>query len=124
MLKLTIIFILIIINIHYELAVAKGNNREGIMKEDRLIPREVLFGNPDKIAVRMSEDGKYISYLAPLKGVLNVFVAPVENPLAGKAVTSDKERGIRSYSWAKNSNNITLDIEEDDDSYEDDDIEK
>jgi hypothetical protein len=53
MLKLTIIFILIIINIHYELAVAKGNNREGIMKEDRLIPREVLFGNPDKIAVRM-----------------------------------------------------------------------
>lgn len=111
MLKLTIIFILIIINIHYELAVAKGNNREGIMKEDRLIPREVLFGNPDKIAVRMSEDGKYISYLAPLKGVLNVFVAPVDNPLAGKAVTSDKERGIRSYSWAKNSNNIIYSID-------------
>jgi len=111
MLKLTIIFILIIINIHYELAVAKGNNREGIMKEDRLIPREVLFGNPDKIAVRMSEDGKYISYLAPLKGVLNVFVAPVDNPLAGKAVTSDKERGIRSYSWAKNSNKIIYSID-------------
>jgi len=67
------------------------------MKEDRLIPREVLFGNPDKIAVRMSEDGKYISYLAPLEGVLNVFVAPANNPLTGKAITVDKERGIRSY---------------------------
>ncbi|MCP5362671.1 MAG: S9 family peptidase [Rickettsiaceae bacterium] len=81
------------------------------MKEDRLIPREVLFGNPDKIAVRMSEDGKYISYLAPLNGVLNVFVAPVDNPLIGKAITADTERGIRSYSWAKNSNNIIYSID-------------
>ena len=72
------------ININYELAIAYNNNREEIMKEDRLIPREVLFGNPDKIAARMSEDGKRISYLAPLNGVLNVFVAPVDNPLAGK----------------------------------------
>lgn len=81
------------------------------MKEDRLIPREVLFGNPDKIAVRMSEDGKYISYLAPLNGVLNVFVAPVDNPLTGKVITADTERGIRSYSWAKNSNNIIYSID-------------
>jgi dipeptidyl aminopeptidase/acylaminoacyl peptidase len=110
MLRLTLIFILISININYELAIAY-NNREEIMKEDRLIPREVLFGNPDKIAVRMSEDGKYISYLAPLNGVLNVFVAPVDNPLIGKAITADTERGIRSYSWAKNSNNIIYSID-------------
>ena len=110
MLRLTLIFILISININYELAIAY-NNREEIMKEDRLIPREVLFGNPDKIAVRMSEDGKHISYLAPLKGVLNVFAAPVDNPLAGKAITADTERGIRSYSWAKNSNNIIYSID-------------
>ena len=110
MLRLTLIFILISININYELAIGY-NNREEIMKEDRLIPREVLFGNPDKIAVRMSEDGKHISYLAPLKGVLNVFAAPVDNPLAGKAITADTERGIRNYSWAKNSNNIIYSID-------------
>ncbi len=109
MLRLTLIFILISINISYKLAIA--NNREEIMKEDRLIPREVLFGNPDKIAVRMSEDGKHISYLAPLKGVLNVFAAPVGNPLAGRAITADTERGIRNYSWAKNSNNIIYSID-------------
>lgn len=51
MLRLTLIFILISININYELAIGY-NNREEIMKEDRLIPREVLFGNPDKIAVQ------------------------------------------------------------------------
>lgn len=111
MLRLTLIFIIISININYELAVAKGNDMGEIMKEDRLIPREVLFGNPDKIAVRMSEDGKYISYLAPLEGVLNVFVAPANNPLTGKAITADKERGIRSYFWAENSNNVIYSID-------------
>ena len=80
---------------------AQDNNKEENMKEDILIPREVLFGNPDKIAVRMSADGKYISYLAPLDGVLNIFIAPSSNPSDGRAITDDRERGIRSYSWAK-----------------------
>ena len=30
-----------------------------------LIPREVLFGNPDKMSVKLSSDGDYISYIAP-----------------------------------------------------------
>src|SRR5438309_4731822 len=33
----------------------------------RLIPREILFGNPDKAAARISPDGKHLSYLAPVK---------------------------------------------------------
>ncbi len=80
----------------------KGEN----MKEDILIPREVLFGNPEKIAVRMSGDGEYISYLAPLDGVLNIFIAPTSDPLDARAITDDRERGIRNYSWAKNNSNI------------------
>jgi len=30
-----------------------------------LIPRETLFGNPDKAALRVSPDGKRIAFLAP-----------------------------------------------------------
>src|SRR5215469_2596682 len=41
-----------------------------------LIPRKLLFGNPDKAQARISPDGKHLSYLAPLDGVLNVWVAP------------------------------------------------
>ncbi len=85
----------------------KGEN----MKEDILIPREVLFGNPDKIAVRMSENGEYISYIAPLDGVLNIFIAPTSNPLDARAITDDRERGIRNYSWAKNNSNIIYAID-------------
>lgn len=106
MLKKFSLVLITIVMMNSAIIFAQDNNQEKLMKEDILIPREVLFGNPDKIVVRMSEDGKYISYLAPLNGVLNIFIAPVSNPSDGRAITDDKERGIRSYTWAKNSNNI------------------
>jgi dipeptidyl aminopeptidase/acylaminoacyl peptidase len=71
-----------------------------------LIPRKVLFGNPDKAGAKISPDGKHISYLAPVNGVLNVWVAPVNDLAGAKAVTHDTKRGIRSYFWAYNSRNL------------------
>src|SRR5262245_21051088 len=65
-----------------------------------LIPRDVLFGNPDKASPRLSPDGKYLSYLAPVNGVLNVWVGPADKPEEAKAVSKDKKRGIRMYLWA------------------------
>ena len=43
-----------------------------------LIPRKRLFGNPERTAVTISHDGTRIAYLAPLDGVLNVWVAPLD----------------------------------------------
>ena len=74
--------------------------------EPDLIPRELLFGNPDKAAARISPDGKLLSYLAPVNGVLNVWVGPIADPAAARAVTKDAKRGIRSYSWAYTSKHI------------------
>ncbi len=71
-----------------------------------VIPRMVLFGNPDKAGAKISPDGKHISYLASVNGVLNVWVAPVNDLTAAKAITHDKKRGIRSYFWAYNSRHI------------------
>lgn len=71
-----------------------------------LIPRDVLFGNPDKAAVRISPDGKHLSWIAPVNGVLNVWVAPVNDLEAGKPITNDTKRGIRSYAWTFNSQNL------------------
>ena len=50
-----------------------------------LIPRHVLFGNPDKAMARMSHDGKRLAYLAPVDDVLNVWVGPIDDPSAAKA---------------------------------------
>ncbi|HEX3997572.1 MAG TPA: S9 family peptidase [Pirellulales bacterium] len=74
--------------------------------ETGLIPREVLFGNPDKAMARMSHDGKWLSYLAPVAGVLNVWVAPIDNPAAAKAVTKEKDRPIDGYFWAYTNRHI------------------
>jgi dipeptidyl aminopeptidase/acylaminoacyl peptidase len=65
-----------------------------------LIPREILFGNPDKAALRVSPDGTRVAFLAPLHGVLNVWVAPAERPEAAQPVTRDAGRGIQVYFWA------------------------
>jgi len=71
-----------------------------------LIPREVLFGNPDKASVRFSPDGNKIAYLAPVNGVLNVWVGPGDDPKAAKPVTHDTYRGIRIYFWAYTNEHI------------------
>ena len=75
-------------------------------KEPTLIPRSVLFGNPEKAMARVSPNGKWLSYLAPVEGILNVWVGPVDNPAEAKPVTDDKVRDIRGYSWAYNGEQI------------------
>jgi dipeptidyl aminopeptidase/acylaminoacyl peptidase len=72
----------------------------------QLIPRSVLFGNPDRAQGRISPDGRHLSYLAPLEGVLNVWVAPVERPQEARPITRDAGRGIRMHQWAYTGQHI------------------
>ncbi|MFK3650132.1 alpha/beta fold hydrolase [Lysobacter enzymogenes] len=65
-----------------------------------LIPRSALFGNPERSSAQLSPDGRYLSWLAPVKGVMNVWVAPADDPAKARAVTDDAARGIRSYVWS------------------------
>jgi dipeptidyl aminopeptidase/acylaminoacyl peptidase len=65
-----------------------------------LIPRKAFFGNPEKARARLSHDGKRLAYLAPVEGVLNVWVGPADKPDQAKAVTKDKKRGIQQFFWA------------------------
>ncbi|TVQ32662.1 MAG: S9 family peptidase [Phycisphaeraceae bacterium] len=71
-----------------------------------LIPRDVLFGNPDKSSPQLSPDGTKIAFLAPVDGVMNVWVGPVADPEQARPVTKDDERGIRIYFWAHTNQNI------------------
>ena len=74
--------------------------------EASLIPRTALFGNPVRTQARLSPDGKYISFLAPRDGFLNVWLAPFGKLGSAKAITSDKKRGIREHSWAPDGRHI------------------
>ena len=70
-----------------------------------LIPREVLFGNPDKLSPQISPDGERLAYLAPAEGVMNVWVRSLGSH-DGHPVTRDRHRGIRQYFWAENNEHI------------------
>src|SRR6187401_820639 len=65
-----------------------------------LLERKVLFGNPERTGASISPDGKWLGYLAPLDGVLNVYVAPADKPDEAKPVTHDAKRPIRQFNFA------------------------
>ena len=72
----------------------------------KLISRDLLFGNPDRITTRISPDGSKLAFLAPKEGVLNVWVGGADSPKTAKPVTNDTYRGIRSYTWAYTNQHI------------------
>src|SRR6185503_14669785 len=62
----------------------------------RLIPLEVLFGNPERLNPQISPDGTRLAYAAPdARGVLQIWVGAVAATFdrAPRAVTYDQKRG-------------------------------
>jgi len=74
-------------------------------KEVKLIPKEVLWGNPDKLSPKISPDGKLIAYLAPHNDVLNVWIK-TSGKVDDKVITDDESSGIHFYLWAPNGKQI------------------
>jgi dipeptidyl aminopeptidase/acylaminoacyl peptidase len=71
-----------------------------------LIPRDVLFGNPERTSPNVSPDGKRLAWIAPdKKNVLQVWVKTIGKS-DDKMVTADKKRGIRSYQWAEDDRTL------------------
>lgn len=71
----------------------------------QIIPRTVLFGNPEKTSPQISPDGKKVAYLAPVNGVLNIWVKTVgkndDHP-----ITKDTDRGVLMSIWAYNNKHL------------------
>ena len=70
-----------------------------------LVPREVLFGNPERIAPRISPNGSRLAWIAPHEGVLNVWVRTVGHD-DDRVVTNDTDRGIRQFFWGPDNRRI------------------
>src|SRR6202451_1972684 len=75
-----------------------------------LIPRRVLFGNPERISPHLSPDGTRLAWIAPQEGVLNVWAAPLGTNgvdwSAARVVTDDTDRGIRMFAWAHDAQHL------------------
>ncbi len=71
-----------------------------------LIPRAKLFGNPTRAQGQISPDGRWLSWLAPRDGVLNIWLAPADDIAAARPITNDRKRGIRFHGWAYDGTHI------------------
>ena len=73
-----------------------------------LIPREVLFGNPQRIDPQISPDGSQLSWLAPDKnGVLNVWVSAIEGA-SPHPVTNEPGYPIHYYGGQLTGNTSSI----------------
>ncbi len=73
--------------------------REAMAGLPPLIPREVLFGNPEIIGVSLSPDGRRIAYLAPDQGVLNLWVQDLDGDAPARVLTRQRDRPQMPASW-------------------------
>jgi dipeptidyl aminopeptidase/acylaminoacyl peptidase len=70
-----------------------------------LVPLDVLFGNPERTSPNPSPDGRRLAFIAPVDGVLNVWVGDVGTN-DYRAVTDDRVRGIRQFLWAQDNRHL------------------
>ena len=89
-------------------AVARSNDAAPATSavQPPLLPRALLFGNPERANGQLSPDGRWLGYIAPRDGVMNVYVAPSSDPSAARPVTNDRLRGIRGFSFAYTNNHV------------------
>src|SRR4051794_7060347 len=64
----------------------------------RLIPRELLFGNPTRFSPHLTPDGKSLSWVAADdKGVLNVWVSAPDG--SGAKLVTHERRPVWEFRW-------------------------
>ncbi len=80
----------------------KKNNSDQV----RLIPRRVLFGDPEKTNPKISPDGKRLAYVAPAHGVLNVWVKTMGKNDDYPVIKNIDSGGVQLHWWAENTKNI------------------
>jgi dipeptidyl aminopeptidase/acylaminoacyl peptidase len=66
----------------------------------------VLFGNPDHVSPSVSPDARRLGWVAPLDGVLNLWVQPLDGSSPARALTHDQDRGVRSYAFCHDDRHL------------------
>ncbi len=81
------------------------------------IPIEDFFRNSMQTAYKLSPSGEFISYMAPYKERMNVFVSARKGGDAIR-VTNETERSIAGYMWANNNTILFLKDNQGDENYQ------
>jgi hypothetical protein len=70
-----------------------------------IIPVQQFFDSPEIALAQISPDGRWLAYLKPYHGKLNVFVRPLACG-AERRMTADTTRPIREYHWSADGKRV------------------
>jgi len=71
-----------------------------------LIDREILFGNPEIDAAQISPDGRYIAFLKPYQGLMNIWVKGTREPFEKARLLTHASQPILRYFWSRDARYI------------------
>ncbi|MFI4933707.1 MAG: S9 family peptidase [Caulobacterales bacterium] len=70
------------------------------------IPRKAFFGNPSRTSAPLSPDGRHIAFLAPVGGLLNIWVAPTSRIQEARSLSAETTRPVQIFFWSPDSARI------------------
>ena len=70
-----------------------------------IIPITHFFDNPEIAGAQVSPDGRWLSYLKPYQGKLNIHLRPIAGG-EERVMTTDTVRPVSAYFWAANSDQL------------------
>ncbi|MCF0236871.1 MAG: S9 family peptidase, partial [Bacteroidaceae bacterium] len=76
-----------------------------------MLPLEHYFRNPDKSGYQISPDGQHISFLAPYKDRMNLFVQSIDAEAqlgVPRQLTFETDRSIGGYMWTDSQRIVFL----------------
>ena len=80
-----------------------------------LIPRRTFFENASALGPQLSPDGRWLSWLAAVAGVMNVWVAPRDDLGRARALTRQTDRPIRAQWFARTNAHVLYRLDKDGD---------
>ena len=85
---------------------ALGIGATTAMAADQLIPRRILFAEEDKWNVRLSPDGKSLTYLASVDGVDGVWLCPIADTTKAALLFKSDDAPVLNLQWAYTSKQL------------------
>jgi dipeptidyl aminopeptidase/acylaminoacyl peptidase len=74
--------------------------------ETPLLDRDLFFGNPQISDGKLSPEGKYISFMKPYDGIMNVWVKEFSEPFDQARPLTDSTRPLYGYTWTEDGRYI------------------
>lgn len=71
-----------------------------------LIDRKLFFGNPTISGGQLSPDGKYVTFLKELNGIMNLWIKKYDDSFEKARPLTNTQRPLSGYFWTKDSRYI------------------